>query len=170
MTTSLNAATNPASTFDAKHFRQALSQFGTGVAIVTARDQAGAPIGMTINSFASVSLDPPLILWSVQLDSPSSAGFRSADTFAVTVLKADEGTLAARFAKSDMKKFDGMDVSEGWGRVPLVGAGVARFECTTEARHLMGDHEILIGRVMSFHSDPGPALGFHQGKFITLHA
>jgi flavin reductase (DIM6/NTAB) family NADH-FMN oxidoreductase RutF len=170
MTTSLNPSVATSQGFDAKHFRQALSQFGTGVAIVTARDQAGTPIGMTINSFASVSLDPPLILWSVQLDSPSSPGFRAAEAFAVTVLQAAEGTLAARFAKSDLNKFDGMDIQDGWGGAPVVGSGVARFECATEARHLMGDHEILIGRVMAFHSNPGPALGFHQGKFITLHA
>jgi flavin reductase (DIM6/NTAB) family NADH-FMN oxidoreductase RutF len=170
MTSSLNAATDPVTTFDAKHFRRALSQFGTGVAIVTARDQLGQPVGMTINSFASVSLDPPLILWSVQLDSPSSPGFRAADAFAVTILRADEGTLAARFAKSDLNKFDGFAIRAGWGDVPLVGEGVARFECATEIRHLTGDHEILVGRVMAFDSSPGDALGFHQGKFTTLHA
>jgi flavin reductase (DIM6/NTAB) family NADH-FMN oxidoreductase RutF len=155
--------------FDARLFRQALGQFGTGVAVVTARDQAGLPIGMTINSFASVSLDPPLVLWSVQLNSPSSPGFRACNAFAVTILRADEDLLAARFSKSDLQKFDGFEIRDGWGKVPLVGAGVARFECATEARHLTGDHEILIGRVMAFDSQPGAALGFHQGKFFTLN-
>jgi flavin reductase (DIM6/NTAB) family NADH-FMN oxidoreductase RutF len=156
--------------FDSRKFRSALGQYGTGVAIVTARDQEGRAIGMTINSFASVSLDPPLILWSVQLDSPSSDGFRTADAFTVMVLDASQESLAMKFAKSDAGKFDGIDTTDGWGGAPVIAGGVARFECQTEARHLAGDHEILIGRVMQFDVMPGPALGFHQGKFSKLDA
>lgn len=156
--------------FDAKDYRRALGQFGTGVAIVTARDGDCSPIGMTINSFASVSLDPPLVLWSVQLDSPSSSGFRAAEAFAVTILDASQEALAWKFAKSDNNKFADVEMNRAWGDVPIFQHGVAQFECRTEARHLAGDHEIIIGRVMAFRVAPGPALGFHQGRFVVLHA
>ncbi len=163
-------ATGPATGFDGKNFRMALGQFGTGVAIVTARDDAGRPVGMTINSFASVSLDPPLVLWSVQLNSPSSGAFRTAAAFAVTVLHAEQQALASRFAKTDENKFADVVFDNGHRDVPIFPHGVARFECETEARHLAGDHEIIIGRVIAFHHEPGPALGFHQGRFLTLNA
>jgi flavin reductase (DIM6/NTAB) family NADH-FMN oxidoreductase RutF len=156
--------------FDPKEFRKALSQFGTGVAIVSALDAAGKPIGMTINSFASVSLEPPLVLWSVQLDTPSGAGFRSAPAFAVTVLHAEQEGLARRFARTGNDKFEGIETICGWGGVPVFAHGVARFECKTEARHLAGDHEIIIGRVIAFHCQAGPALGFHQGRFFVINA
>ncbi len=160
----------PRNGFDARNFRMALGQFGTGVAIVTARDEAGRPVGMTINSFASVSLEPPLVLWSVQLNSPSSRAFRTAAAFAITVLHADQQDLASRFARTDDTKFDGVAFDNGHRDVPMFRHGVARFECETDARHLAGDHEIIIGRVIAFHHEPGPALGFHQGRFLTLHA
>jgi flavin reductase (DIM6/NTAB) family NADH-FMN oxidoreductase RutF len=170
MNTSSQISSNIEQPFDAKDFRRALGQFGTGVAIVTALDQAGKPIGMTINSFASVSLDPPLILWSVQLDTPSWRGFSTAKAFAVTVLHAKQEALALKFARTGEDKFEGVETITGLYGVPLFPEGVARFECETEARHLAGDHEIIIGRVKAFQHQTGPALGFRQGRFFTFDA
>jgi 4-hydroxyphenylacetate 3-hydroxylase, reductase component len=170
MNTSSHISVEIEQAFDPKEFRKALGQFATGVAIVTALDQAGKPIGMTINSFSSVSLVPPLILWSVQLDTPSGAGFRAARAFAVTILQADQEDLALKFARTSDNKFDSVETTTGWGGVPVFAQGVARFECETEAQYLAGDHEIIIGRVKAFHHEAGPALGFHQGRFLTLDA
>jgi flavin reductase (DIM6/NTAB) family NADH-FMN oxidoreductase RutF len=155
-------------TFDAKAFRKALGSYGTGVAIVTACDQSGSKIGMTINSFASVSLNPPLILWSVQNDSPSSQGFRNADHFAVTILSAEQQNIASQFARSAGDKFADMDFTINDKGVPLLDGGLAQFECRTYARYPGGDHDILVGEVLHFRSSSGAALGFLAGRFVSL--
>jgi flavin reductase (DIM6/NTAB) family NADH-FMN oxidoreductase RutF len=154
--------------FDAKKFRAALGQYATGVAIVTAQAPGKAPVGMTINSFASVSLDPPLILWSVQSDSPSAAHFLSAPSYAITILSADQEALAKRFAKTDDFKFEGVETRQGRTGIPIIPGGIAEFECEVESIVAAGDHDIIIGRVIHFNSDPAPALGFHSGKFMRF--
>jgi flavin reductase (DIM6/NTAB) family NADH-FMN oxidoreductase RutF len=154
--------------FDRKKFRAALGQYATGVAIVTAQSPGQPPVGMTINSFASVSLDPPLILWSVQSDTPSAPYFLQAPGFAITILSAAQEALAMRFAKTDGAKFEGLDVRVGHTGVPIIPGGIAEFECIMENVVSAGDHDILIGRVVSFQTKPAPALGFHNGKFTQF--
>jgi flavin reductase (DIM6/NTAB) family NADH-FMN oxidoreductase RutF len=154
--------------FDTRAFRAALGTYGTGVAIVTAATPDGAKIGMTINSFASVSLSPPLILWSVQNDSPSSDGFRDAAHFAVTVLTTEQQALASHFARSRDDKFEGTAHEVNDMGVPLLAGGLAQFECRTFARYPGGDHDILLGEVLRFRSGTGIALGFLAGRFVPL--
>jgi flavin reductase (DIM6/NTAB) family NADH-FMN oxidoreductase RutF len=155
-------------TFDTKAFRNAMGSYGTGVAIVTACDSAGMKIGMTINSFASVSLRPPLILWSVQNDSPSSRGFREADYFAVTVLGVEQQALASQFARTADDKFSDTPFEMNDRGVPLLHGGIAQFECRTYARYPGGDHDILVGEVLRFRAGSGTALGFLAGRFLPL--
>jgi flavin reductase (DIM6/NTAB) family NADH-FMN oxidoreductase RutF len=154
--------------FDRKKFRAALGQYATGVAIVTAQSPGQSPVGMTINSFASVSLDPPLILWSVQSDTASAPYFLQASGFAITILAADQKALAMRFAKTDSAKFEGLDVRMGSTGMPIIPGGIAEFECVMENIISAGDHDILIGRVISFQTKSAPALGFHNGKFTQF--
>lgn len=153
---------------DPRAFRSALGQYATGVAIVTALEDTGRPVGMTINSFASVSLDPPLVLWSVQLNTTSSQAFRTCGRFSVNVLAADQQETAMRFARTDEHKFLDFPVDTGLGGVPLIPGALATFECSTWAVYPGGDHEIIVGKVENLITRPGPALGFHQGKFLTL--
>jgi 3-hydroxy-9,10-secoandrosta-1,3,5(10)-triene-9,17-dione monooxygenase reductase component len=155
-------------TFDTKAFRTAMGSYGTGVAIVTACDRAGTKIGMTINSFASVSLKPPLILWSVQNDSASSQGFREADYFAVTVLSAEQQALASQFARTADDKFSDTPFVLNDRGVPLLNGGISQFECRTYARYPGGDHDILVGEVLRFRTASGTALGFLAGRFLSL--
>lgn len=153
---------------DPRALRTALGAYGTGVAIVTARGAGGQPVGMTINSFAAVSLDPPLVLWSVQSDTASAAAFREARHFALSILAADQEAVARQFARTDDDKFGGVASSPGLAGVPLIDGAVAHFECAAWACYPGGDHEIIVGRVNRFASRPGPALGFHRGRFTVL--
>lgn len=153
---------------DPRAFRAALGQYATGVAVVTALDDAGRPVGMTINSFASVSLDPPLILWSVQLNTTSSISFRKCGRFSVNVLSAGQQNTALRFARTDEHKFLDFAVDTGLGGVPLIPGALATFECTTWAVYPGGDHEIIVGEVENLITRPGSALCFYQGRFLPL--
>ncbi len=151
---------------DARLFRDALGRFATGVAVVTAREEGGgASVGITVNSFASVSLDPPLVLWSAARASARHRHFVSAAAFAIHVLRADQIDLAKRFSGSGAG-FDGLDLRFNAADVPLIDPVLARFECVTEARHEGGDHTIIIGRVTRFSLSPGQApLCFFAGGF-----
>ncbi|MBK5947044.1 flavin oxidoreductase [Rhodobacter veldkampii DSM 11550] len=145
--------------------RDALGRFATGVTIVTARDADGAGVGITVNSFASVSLDPPLVLWSVAKSSNRHDLFAAADAFAIHVLGADQAGLCARFARQGAG-FDGLAHGIGAAGVPLIAEALVVFECETEAHHPGGDHTILIGRVtrVILGADRAP-LVFSQGAF-----
>lgn len=143
-------------------FREALGQFPTGVAIVTA---AGPDklVGMTINSFASVSLDPPLVLWSVAKATPSFAAFMAADAYAVHFLGADKRDLAMRFASRIDDKFVGLDHRPGVTGAPVLDGVEPLLECRVWARHDGGDHVILVGEVVHIRSRPHQPLLFHAG-------
>jgi len=155
---------------DPRVFRTALGQYPTGVAIVTTLDAAGRPVGMTINSFASVSLDPPLVLWSVQVHTGSADIFRTAARFAICVLAADQEDMALRFARAEENKFRDMAIHTGLGGIPLIPGALATFECSTWAVYPGGDHEIIVGHVERLNCRPGAPLGFHQGRFLALEA
>jgi flavin reductase (DIM6/NTAB) family NADH-FMN oxidoreductase RutF len=152
-------------------YRDALGRYATGVALVTAREAGGgAPLGITVNSFASVSLDPPLVLWSAARASLRHAHFSVAGAFAIHVLAADQAELAARFSRNGAD-FSGIGFTLSEIGVPLLPDTLARFECVTETRHEGGDHTIIIGRVTRF--APGRAaapLIFAQGRYGRLSA
>ncbi len=146
-----------------RQLRDAYGRFATGVCVVTARTASG-PIGMTVNSFSSVSLDPALVLWCPMKGSERTLHFTEASHFALHVLREDQGDLAMAFAK-DGDAFAGLDVSEGQGGVPLLPDWCARFECATRALHEAGDHMIQIGEVLRAEFNDAAPLIFAGGKF-----
>ena len=150
---------------DPKALRSALACFATGVAVVTTRGEGDAPVGLTVNSFNSVSLDPPLILWSIALSAPSLTAFRTHEAFAVNILAADQIDICTRFATPSPDKFSGIEWREGFSGVPLIDGTVAHFECSTHARHAGGDHEIYLGRVVAMRSSEAPPLVVCRGRF-----
>lgn len=156
--------------FDPRELRNALGRFATGVTIVTTRDAAGAPVGVTANSYNSVSLDPPLVLWSLARTSRSFDAFCAADHFAIHVLTGDQEDLAIRFASRGEDKFGGLALDEGVGGAPLLGQCATRLQCRTVARHDGGDHLIFIGQVERFDHCDGEPLLFHQGRFGRIAA
>ncbi len=156
--------------FDPREFRRALGTFPTGVAIITTRGEDGVPVGLTCNSFSSVSLDPPLVLWSLRTSSKSLAAFREASAFAINVLAEDQSSLSARFASSSIvDKFEGVKHSSGFRDVPLIDRCVARFHCSTYSEHEAGDHVIFIGKVEQFeHGREDDPLVFYKGAYMVL--
>jgi 3-hydroxy-9,10-secoandrosta-1,3,5(10)-triene-9,17-dione monooxygenase reductase component len=151
--------------FDAVEFRKALGSFATGVTIITTRAPDGTPVGLTANSFNSVSLQPPLVLWSLANTSMSLATFRAAQHWAVHVLATDQEELSARFAKRGESKFAGLDVEEGVGGVPMLQGCSARFQCKTAFQYEGGDHVIFLGEVLAFDRNEMAPLVFHGGRY-----
>lgn len=151
---------------DPKMLRKALGQFATGVTVITAIcPQTRTPIGCTANSFSSVSLDPPLILWSINRTSASAAAYLSAQQFAVNILSADQIEMSSRFASSGQDKFAGVDWHQGLGGVPILSGVSAVFECSLFATHEGGDHTIIIGAVERFTRHERPGLVFAYGRY-----
>ncbi len=148
----------------ARNFRDALGTFATGVTIVTCKGQNGELVGITANSFASLSLDPPLILWSPAKSSRRYVHYHGAETFALHVLAEDQQDLCSHFTRSD-QGFEGLDYDLTDQGVPLLKGCLARFESTTHARLDGGDHTILIGQVTHVSRNPGAPLCFSAGKF-----
>lgn len=155
-------------TVDPMDFRAALGCFATGVTIVTTRAPDGRWAGVTCNSFASLSLDPPLVLWSLAHRSSSRLIFEAAEGFAVNVLADDQEEIALRFARSGCDKFAGTPIGEGLRGIPLIDGALATFECRTD-RHLAGgDHQIFIGEVQSYAHRVGAPLLFSRGRFRSF--
>lgn len=144
-------------------FRNALGSFTTGVTVVTAMTSDG-PIGMTVNSFASVSLDPPLVLWSPAKSSSRYGAFTAARHFAIHVLGADQDHLSAAFTRGG-NGFDGIEVRFNDEGVPVLPGTLARFECAEQGQHDAGDHTIIIGRVLRVAHRQGEPLCFSGGRF-----
>ena len=153
------------STLDARAFRAALGAFVTGVTIITTSDASGAPTGLTANSFNSVSLDPPMVLFSLALDSTSLDAFRQASWWAVHVLAADQEALSNRFAKKDAGKFEGVPYTVGAGGIPLLDGFAARFICRAAFEYEGGDHAIFLGEVREFDQAGRPPLVYHRGRY-----
>lgn len=147
-------------------FRNALGRFATGVAVATTRSATGVKSGITISSFNSVSLDPPLVLWSIARSAHSFDEFSSARHFAVNVLTESQAALSERFAEKNGNKFQDLDCPDGLNGVPLLPDFAACFECSTEHRYEGGDHLIIVGRVHNFEvRDADPLLYFGGGYF-----
>ena len=151
---------------DLGEFRRALSCFATGVAVATTRDADGVPAGMTISSFNSVSLDPPLVLWSIAIDSYSYDAFINAEYFAVNVLTMEQQELSARFAQRGLDKFKGIDIRDGLHGAPILPEYAACFECRTEHIYDGGDHKIIVGRVLRLEDRETDPLIFYRGRYL----
>jgi flavin reductase (DIM6/NTAB) family NADH-FMN oxidoreductase RutF len=152
--------------FDARDFRSALGMFPTGVAVVTTRAPSGAFVGLTINSFSSLSLDPPLVLWSLNVRSPSASVFERATHFAVNILCDQQVEVSKRFASPATNKFAQIEVDAGIGDVPLIRGCAAHIECRAHAQHDGGDHLLFIGHVERYAYDRARRpLVFHGGRY-----
>jgi len=145
-------------------YRDALGQFATGVTVVTAMSADG-PVGMTANSFASVSLEPPLVLWSPAKASTRHRYFAAARHYTIHVLCADQRDLAQAFAASGHEGFARFDWEESAEGVPLLGSCLARFECRQQACHDAGDHDIIVGEVKRALLREGPPLLYVRGVY-----
>lgn len=154
--------------FNQREFRDALAQFATGVTVVTTRTAQGRYIGLTVNSFASVSLAPPLVLWSLDRRAGSLSAFLAAGYFAVNVLAHDQHALAKRFASSVGDRFTDIPLHLGADDVPLLEGCVAWFECKRREHHEAGDHIIFIGEVTHCAHGSGMPLLFHGGRYVDV--
>lgn len=148
--------------------RAALGRFVTGVTIVTCRDENGEPVGLTANSFNALSLEPPLVLWSLRQASSTIAAFTHASHFAVNVLAADQADLSRRFARPSSAKFDMGAWTDGQGGAPLLSGCVAVFECRRRSHHAAGDHLLFIGEVERIGGTADTPLVYHAGHYRTL--
>ena len=146
-------------------FRQALGSFATGVTVVTAAGADGAMAGVTANSFTSVSLEPPLILWCLANTSDSLAVFREAAYFAVNILASGQVRLSDHFARRQEDKFSEVRFRRGRGGAPLLEGCVTWLQCRTAAQHDMGDHRVFVGEVVGFETSWEEALLFHRGSY-----
>jgi flavin reductase (DIM6/NTAB) family NADH-FMN oxidoreductase RutF len=158
----------PRPELDARDFRNALGAFPTGVCLVTTLGAGAKPEGLTVNSFSSVSLSPPMILWSLARSASSAPVFRDTEHFAISVLSADDRDVALHFARSAPDKFAAFAQRfvEGRHGIPLLGDAVATFECRACQRYYGGDHILLVGAVERYAYHPErPALVFHRGRF-----
>ena len=154
--------------FDTTYFRQALSQFATGVTIVTAVLPDGGFDGVTINSFNSVSLAPPLVLWSLAHSASTMANFANANGYVINVLAGDQIELAQRFARPGPDRFNGTAYTLSPQGLPVLAGTVAWFDCRQRSRYTEGDHDIFVGEVAGCHFHPHRTLGFHRGRFIAI--
>ena len=150
-------------------FRDTLGMFPTGVTVITARAPGGQPIGLTVSSFNSVSLTPPLIVWSLSRHLPSVRAFENAAVYAINVLAEDQQDISQRFASRSDDKFAGLEYVEGVDGVPLLPGCVAWFQCRQFARHPGGDHVVFIGEVVRFELDQArKPLVFQGGAYRRL--
>jgi flavin reductase (DIM6/NTAB) family NADH-FMN oxidoreductase RutF len=159
-----------APSFTPREFRSALGMFATGVTIVTILGTDGQPTGLTANSFNSVSIEPPLVLWSLSRQAASMEAFRAGTHYAINVLAADQRELAERFADRNADRWRGVETTPGAGNAPLIAGAAATFECFNRSRYEEGDHVIFVGEVERCSRREGASpLLFHGGRFYTEH-
>src|ERR1700743_2577731 len=153
------------SAIDPRDFRNALGTFATGVTITTAVTREGKPYGLPCNSFASVSLNPPLVLWSLGMFSNGLSIFQNASHFTVNVLGASQQDLSNRFSKSSEDKFAGVEWTPGLGKAPVLANCVATFQCRAANRYYGGDHIIFLGAVEAYAYTRQEPLLFARGGY-----
>ena len=151
-----------------RQYRNALGMFATGIAVVTLRTPEGELLGLTVNSFNSVSLDPPLIVWSLASSFPALALFENCEYYAINVLAADQVELSTRFATRKGDRFAGLELEQGVAGVPLLKGCCARFECRNTVRHQGGDHLVFISEVVGFDREDRPPLIYQGGAYRWL--
>lgn len=159
---------NPEPAIDARAFRRALSNFATGVTVITAQNSDGVKVGVTASSFNSLSLDPPLVLWSSLKETRSCSILETASHFAVNVLASDQLELSNHFARTQEDKFAEVDWEEGIGGAPILPDCAARFQCETYSKLDGGDHWIFVGKVIAFDDFGRSPLCFHQGSYSMV--
>jgi 3-hydroxy-9,10-secoandrosta-1,3,5(10)-triene-9,17-dione monooxygenase reductase component len=148
-----------------RSFRNALGAFATGVTVVTTRSSDGVDVGLTANSFNSVSLDPPMVLWSLAKSSRALPVFAEAEYFAIHVLAADQEAISRQFSRPGQDRFAGLEIERGLGDTPLLRDYAARFQCRTASQYEGGDHTIFVGRVETFDHTDRKSLVFHGGQY-----
>jgi flavin reductase (DIM6/NTAB) family NADH-FMN oxidoreductase RutF len=153
---------------DTRQLRRALGCFATGVAVVTAQGQDGVPVGMTMSSFNSVSLDPPLVLFSVNRRALSLPAILNADGYGINVLGKDQQDVSTRFAQPSADKWSGIEHRPGFADAPLLAGAIAQFECAPHAQHDGGDHVIVLARVLRFNAMAEAPLIFFGGCYHGL--
>jgi flavin reductase (DIM6/NTAB) family NADH-FMN oxidoreductase RutF len=159
-------------TFSSAQFRRALGSFATGVTVVTACDASGKRFGLTASSFNSVSLEPPLVLWSLACRSSAMPVFASGAHYVIHVLGADQVALAERFSAKEVDRFAGLEVGTGLHGAPLLAGALAVFECVSRSQYQEGDHVIFVGEVQrcTFREPLGvqdQPLVYHGGRFFS---
>ncbi len=156
--------------FDHKTFRAAAGQFMTGVAVVTTIDADGSPFGLTANSFTSISLDPPMVSFSLGRDSEGFPAFSDSNGFVIHVLAASQQDLSVRFATKGTDRFSGIETSPGWNGLPVIGGTLAVFECSSTHAYDGGDHVIHVGTVqrLTLGDRETPALGYFRSRYIGV--
>jgi flavin reductase (DIM6/NTAB) family NADH-FMN oxidoreductase RutF len=155
--------------FDSRTLRDGFGEFMTGVTVVTTRDPDGEPTGLTVNSFSSLSLDPPLVMFAVDRDSNTFDAFEQASGFVIHVLADDQQDLAVRFATRDVDRFGGLDWSPGLDDLPVISGSLATFECRSDQVYDGGDHRIHVGRVerLTIGSRSRGALGYFRSRYVA---
>lgn len=153
---------------DSASFRQALSQFASGVTVVTTRDAAGGPLGLTVSAFCSVSLSPPLVLVSVDVGSEAHAGFRDSGVFGVSILAEGQDDVSRLFARPGTAKFLEIPMSTGARGLALVPGALAHIECEVRAAHPAGDHILYVGEIVALAVQPGRPLLYNRGGYRRL--
>jgi flavin reductase (DIM6/NTAB) family NADH-FMN oxidoreductase RutF len=153
---------------DTQSLRAAFGSFATGVTVITALDEHGAPVGLTANSFGSVSLDPPLVQWSLRINSGLHRSFVSASHFCVSVLTREQEQIAKQFSSRAPDRFEGIELVSHVGEPPLIANALAHFVCRKINDYRVGDHELFIGEVLRVKTFPGEPLVFHSSKFKRL--
>jgi flavin reductase (DIM6/NTAB) family NADH-FMN oxidoreductase RutF len=150
---------------DPRELRNLLGKFATGVTVITTRTPDGRNVGMTANSFSSVSLDPPLVLWSISRNAPSLADYLSCGHFAINILGADQHDLSGRFARPAPDKFSGVAFKAGEAGVPLLDGVIATLVCRNVTQYEGGDHLIFLGQIEHYRHGTGEPLVFHCGQY-----
>lgn len=163
-----NAGNHP--TADARAYRNALGHYPTGVTVVTTRRASGEPIGLTANSFSSVSLSPPLVLWSLARRSGSLEAFVGSSHYAINILAADQQQLSKRFATPTAEKYDGVQWVPGVGGAPLLEGAAVQLICVNYRQMDGGDHIIFLGEVVEYRVLNRPPLIFCQGRYVETPA
>jgi flavin reductase (DIM6/NTAB) family NADH-FMN oxidoreductase RutF len=154
--------------FSSTEFRAALGTFATGVTVITACDESGVRVGLTANSFNSVSLSPPLVLWSLSSRASTMPTFSRGQHYAINVLASDQQHIAERFARKDIDRFEGVTLRWGQRGVPVIEGALAVFECFNRSQYLEGDHIIFVGEVEHCQRrDDAQPLIYHGGRFFT---
>ncbi len=148
--------------------RNALGQFATGITVVTTLTDSKEPVGMTANSFNSVSLNPPLVLWSIGKKSANYKEFVEAGYFAIHILAASQHAISNQFAQKDSDRFINLKCSSGINDIPILPDFAACFQCSIEHHYEGGDHTILVGRIIDFENRGQDPLLFHRGKYAKL--
>jgi unspecific monooxygenase len=153
---------------DRRALRATLGQFATGVAIVTACSAQGSPVGLTINSFASLSLDPPLVLWSLASTSSIRPTFEAAPIHAINILAVEQAALARRFSARDVERFAGLAHRAGPYGAVLIGGALAHLVCRVRDRRKTGDHVLFVSEVVHHRFQAGEPLIFHASRYCTI--